>query len=115
MDMKYQIDECLIFFSVNCSNAGSTNLIYLRRPFSDNFSNFCFVSEWCTIKLFMGGGGQGGGCGGGNSERCSKWGGGGLLRNLSKTSQNREWIKENLFVGRGRGTEGVTTPALLKF
>ena len=31
-------------------------------------------------------GGRGGGWGGDSSERCLKWGGGGSLRDLSKTS-----------------------------
>ena len=30
---------------------------------------------------------------GGSSEGCLKWGGGGSLRDLSKTSQNRGWVK----------------------
>ena len=38
----------------------------------------------CMIKIFRGDGGWGGG--GGSSEGCLKWGGGGSLRDLSKTS-----------------------------
>ena len=34
----------------------------------------------------------------------------GSLRDLSKTSKNRGWVKAKV-VRRGRGFEGVTTPA----
>ena len=50
---------------------------------------------------------------GSSSEGCLKWGGGGggrSLRDLSKNIKNREWVKAKV-VRRGRGFEGVTTPA----
>ena len=60
------------------------------------------------------GGGRGGGWGGGSSEGCLKWcgGGWGSLRDLSKTSKNRGWVKARVVHrGEGGGFEGVTTPA----
>ena len=51
--------------------------------------NFCeepwFLEIINMIKIFMGGE-RGGRLGGGSSEGCLKWGGGGSLSDLSKTS-----------------------------
>ena len=45
------------------------------------------ICPMCMIKILKrGGGGRGGGWGEGSSEGCLKWGGGGSLRDLSKTS-----------------------------
>ena len=62
------------------------------------------------IKIFKGEGVVDGD--GGSSEGCLKWGGGGWgsLRDLSKTSLNRRWVKAKV-IHRGRGFESVTTPA----
>ena len=55
--------------------------------------------------------GEGGGWRGGSSEGCFKSGGGGGHKGISpETSQNRGWVKVKV-VRRGRGFEGVTTPA----
>ena len=66
------------------------------------------------IKIFIGGEGGAGvvvgeECG---SGRCLKWGGGGWgsLRDLSKNILKQGWLKGKV-VRRGRGFEGVTTPA----
>ena len=59
------------------------------------------------IKIFRGG--RGGGCGGGSSKRCLKWGGGGLLRNLSKNILKQVAGKAKV-VCRGEGVLKVSPP-----
>ena len=62
------------------------------------------------IKIFRGEGVVDGE--GGSSERCLKWGGGGegSIRDLSKNISKQGWVKAKV-VRRGRGFDGVTTPA----
>ena len=60
------------------------------------------------IKIFRGGG-RGGGWGWGSSEGCLKWDGGGRLRDSSKTSLNRGWVKAKV-VCMGEGGLKVSPP-----
>ena len=46
----------------------------------------------------------------GSSEGCLKWGGGGSLRDLSKSILKQGWVKAKV-VRRGEGSEDVNTPA----
>ena len=81
-----------------CMAAALSALVHLQKV----------LSVKCMIKIFRGGGMVDGE--GGSSEGCLKWGGGGSLRDLSKSilKQGR-WVKAKV-VRRGEGVLKVSPP-----